>query len=63
MEGRLILSEAEWELVLELIRSELSTLPTEIRHTRTATMREELRRRQATLQALLDRLRTPAAAG
>ena len=35
-------------------------LPTEIRHTRTRTVREELRARERMVQDLLRRLREPA---
>ena len=53
------LSEAEWDLVVELLQREQSELPPEIRHTRTSTVREELRRREQMVQDLLHRLETP----
>ena len=54
------LSEAEWDLVVELLERERAELPVEIRHTRTATVRDELRRREHALDELLARLRKPA---
>ena len=56
------LSEAEWELVTELLEHEQSDLPPEIRHTRTSTVRERLRRRGQMVQDLLHRLKTSAPA-
>ncbi len=53
------LSEAEWDLVVELLQREQGELPPEIRHTRTSTLREELRRREQMVQDLLHRLETP----
>ena len=54
------LSDAEWELVVEMLERERGELPTEIRHTRTRTVREELRARERMVQDLLRRLREPA---
>ena len=56
------LSQAEWSLVIELLEHERGDLPAEIRHTRTSTLRDELRRRQQMVADLLERLRakTPA---
>ncbi len=56
------LSEAEWELVVELLQRERGELPSEIRRTRTSSVREELRVRKAMVQELLDRLKRPATA-
>jgi len=53
-------SAAELELILELLERERSELPVEIRHTRTAKLREELHRRQDMVRSLLERLQTPA---
>jgi hypothetical protein len=54
------LSEAERALLLELLESELSELPVEIRHTRNSIMREELHERAKLLHGLIDRMRIPA---
>ena len=50
------LSEAEWELVVELLRRERSELPVEIRHTRTSSVREALHERSELVKGLLERL-------
>lgn len=50
------LSEAEWHLVMELLEREQSELPTEIRHTRVSSMREDLHHRAEMVQNLLGRL-------
>jgi len=52
------LSEAERALVVELLERERSELPSEIRRTRTASVREELHRREDLVRHLLDRLRS-----
>jgi hypothetical protein len=62
MHEHLELSEAEWELVVELLERERSELPSEIRHTRTSSVRDELRARETMVQGLLERLRRPATA-
>jgi hypothetical protein len=54
------LSEAEWDLVVELLERERAELPVEIRHTRTASVRDELHRREDMVSDLLTRLRKPA---
>ena len=54
------LSEAEWDLVVELLERERAELPVEVRHTRTASVRDELRRREEMLDQLLARVRRPA---
>jgi hypothetical protein len=51
------LSNDEWDMVIELLERESSTLPPEIRRTDTARMRELLRRRLALVDRLLARLR------
>ncbi len=56
MTEQLKLSSAEWELIVELLQREHDDLPVEIHHCRVASYREELRRRQALVQALLDRM-------
>ncbi|HEY4761986.1 MAG TPA: hypothetical protein VIH42_15520 [Thermoguttaceae bacterium] len=53
------LSEAEKELLLELLEREQSELPVEIRHTRNSSMREELHGRAKLVRGLLDRMRMP----
>jgi len=62
MTGHVTLSEAEWELVVELLEHERAELPVEIRHTRTSSLRDELHRRREVVLRLLDRLRKPAMA-
>ncbi len=54
------LSEAERALLLELLESEQSELPVEIRHTRNSAMREQLHERAKLVQELIDRMRMPA---
>ncbi len=53
------LSETEWELVAELLERERGDLAVEIRHTRTSTVREELRQRAEVVKSLLHRFRHP----
>lgn len=60
MNDQLQLSEAEWELVVELLQREQSELPAEIHHTRTSSVRERLHRRREMVRGLLSRLRKPA---
>ena len=50
------LSEREWELVVELLRHEMSELPVEIRHTRISRVRDQLHERRELVQDLLQRL-------
>ena len=54
------LTEAEWGLIVELLEREHNELPTEIHHTRTASVRDELRARQAAVRALLERVKAMA---
>jgi len=51
------LTDAEWGLIVELLEREHNELPTEIHHTRTASVREDLRVRQEAVRCLLDRLK------
>jgi hypothetical protein len=51
------LSREEWTIVVELLEHERADLPPEIRHTRTSSLRAELRRRLKAVDALLERLR------
>lgn len=55
------LSEAEWGLVIELLEREHNELPTEIHHTQTPSVRDELRTRQAAVRALLERVKATVA--
>ncbi|NUQ63044.1 MAG: hypothetical protein HUU20_11250 [Pirellulales bacterium] len=50
------LSDAEWALVIELLETEQGELPAEIHHSRSSTVREELRHRLDLVRHLLDRL-------
>jgi hypothetical protein len=58
MEHQPKLSDAEWALVVELLQRELEELPAEIRHTRTASYRDDLHQRRQMIVRLLDRLRS-----
>jgi hypothetical protein len=55
------LSEAEWALVIDLLRQENDQLPIEIHHTRSSAFRDELHRRRQMVENLLERLRMPVA--
>ena len=57
------LTEAEWELVIEMLERERGELPSEIRHTRTSSVHDELRQREDAVRCLLNRLRTHMAVG
>jgi hypothetical protein len=61
MSIQMTLSDAELELILNLVERERSELPVEIRHTRTAKVREELHARREVVRVLLERLRSPVA--
>lgn len=50
------LNEAEWALICELLERERSELPTEIHHTRTRTMRQELQQRRGIVDELLAKI-------
>lgn len=54
------LTEAEWGLIVELLEREFQDLAVEIRHSRSATCREELRARREMIRSLLERLRPVA---
>jgi hypothetical protein len=56
MSEQLKLSRAEWGLIVELLQREHDDLPVEIHHCRVAAYREDLVRRQAMVQGLLDRM-------
>ena len=55
--GQTDLSTEEWTIVVELLERERAELHPEIRHTRTSSLRAELRRRLQVVEAMLDRLR------
>jgi hypothetical protein len=55
------LSDAEWELIVELLERERSELPVEIHHTRSSNVRTELHQRAEIVRGLLGRLRMPTA--
>jgi hypothetical protein len=57
MTHQLELSDPEWELLIELLEQERSELPSEVRHSRLANMRDGLRQREETVQKLLERMR------
>lgn len=63
MRDPLPLTDAEWDLVAELLQTELAELPTEIHHAHTLEAREELRQRRKLVEDLLGRLRAPEPAG
>ncbi len=54
------LSEAEWALLIDLLRQERDQLPAEIHHTRSAAFRDELQHRRRMVESLLERLASPA---
>jgi hypothetical protein len=51
------LSDAEWELIVDLLEQERSELPVEIHHTRSSGVRSELHERAEMVRSLLGRLR------
>ena len=59
MTDRPNLTEAEWTLIVELLQREQNELPTEIHHTRSSSLRDELRARRKMVDGLLQRLKTP----
>ncbi len=60
--GEFDFSEAEMELIVELLERERAELPIEIRHTRTSSLRDELRGRAEMVRQLLGRVEHHAAA-
>jgi hypothetical protein len=50
------LSDAEWQVVEELLRHEQSDLPSEIHHTDSPTLGDELQKRQALVAGILERM-------
>jgi hypothetical protein len=51
------LSELEWQIIIGLLEAERRELPVEIRHTDSIAVHEELRRRMASVDELLAKLR------
>ena len=60
MREPIVLSDTEWDLIVELLRVELEELPNEIHHAHTLELRQELRDRRQLVQSLLERLAVPA---
>jgi len=56
------LTDAEWELMLQLIEEQRRELPSEIHHTDHAGVREALHQRQKMRNQLIERIRAGAAA-
>ena len=52
-----VLTEQEWELLTELLERERNELPSEIHHTRTSAVRQQLKERLDMVDRLLRRLR------
>lgn len=50
------LTESEWGLICELLDRERSELPTEIHHTRTRGLRQELQQRRTMVDELLAKI-------
>jgi hypothetical protein len=55
------LSEAEWDLVAELLDQECRELPVEIHHTRSTSVKTELHQRLEVARSALERVRTAIA--
>lgn len=60
MTHQLDLSDQEWELLVELLEQERSELPSEVRRTRMANVRDDLKHREEIVQKLLERMRSAA---
>lgn len=54
------LSDAEWDLIVEVLEAKRAELPTEIHHTAKLAYRDELRRRLDLIEGLLEKLKRPA---
>jgi len=68
MLDKLVLSDEEWEIVLDLLERERRELPAEVRHTDNRAYRHRLEERLDTVEDLIRRLRealatAPAAPG
>ena len=62
MTNQPVFSEAEWDLVVELLRRELLELPSEIHHTHARDYRQRLVERRKMIEGLLERLGAQATA-
>jgi hypothetical protein len=62
MNRQLEVSQAEWDLLVELVEREQSELHPEIRRSRTTEMRDQLHKRLELVDQLLGRLRTVVSA-
>ena len=51
------LSDAEWDLIVELLDAKRVELPAEIHHTSTSAYRNELRHRLELVEGLLEKLK------
>ncbi len=56
MTSQPVLSDAEWDLIRQLLEQELETLPTEIHHTHSREMHSQLLDRRRMVEQLLERL-------
>ncbi len=56
-----VLTEAEWNIILELLARERRDLPIEIHHTSTRKYRDMLRDRLRTIEQLLEQFESIAA--
>jgi len=61
MSKTLKFSEAEWEVVSELLEQERGNLRPEIHHTDSPRVQDELQKRLATVSALLERMKSEPA--
>jgi hypothetical protein len=61
MSKTLNLSEAEWEIVSELLEHERGNLNPEIRRTDSPKVHDELQKRMATVSGLLNRMKSQPA--
>ncbi len=55
-------TDQQWALIVQLLEREARELPSEIRHTSSYSVREELRRRLAMLREMITRFHEPAGA-
>ncbi len=62
MNNDVTLTDAQWELVVELLQRERRELPSDIHHTQTPSMRDGLKQRLKEIDALLARLGQPVGA-
>lgn len=60
-ERRPVLTEAEWNIILELLARERRDLPIEIHHTSTRKYRDMLRDRLRTIEQFLEQFESIAA--